>query len=253
MPTAAGLYYFDYGVGGQSKETLVLLHGAGGSLGQWPYQMRRLPGYRVLAPDLPGHGHSQGNAYSSIREYAYSCHNWLEALGVAKAVVIGHSLGGAIAFDLALEYPNLVNGLVLVTSAAQLPVNPQLLDLLTVPLKVQSGVNKIISWSFARESDEGLRSKLFSQLMANREGVLKQDFQACASFNITERLSEIRIPVMLVIGSDDRMLSPRLAEEATKAMPDAKLRVIRGGGHMLHQEKPLELREAVEEFLQERL
>lgn len=253
MPTAAELYYFGYGAGGQGKETLVLLHGAGGSLEQWPYQIRRLPGYRVLAPDLPGHGHSQGNAHSAIPEYAYRCHKWLDALGVAKAVVAGHSLGGAIALDLALEYPNLINGLVLVASAAQLPVNPQLLDLLTVPLKVQSGVNKIISWSFARESDEGLRSKLFSQLMANRVGVLKQDFQACASFNITERLSEIRIPAMLVIGSDDHMLSRELAEETTKAMSDAKLRVIRGGGHMLPQEKPLELREAIEEFLQGRL
>lgn len=252
MPTAAGLYYFEHGVEGKDKENVVLLHGAGGVIEQWPFQIRRLPGYRVLAPDLPEHGRSQGVAHSSIRDYASDCHKWLEAVGVTKAVVIGHSLGGAIAMNLALDFPNLISALVMVSSAAQLPVSPQLMDLLAVPIKVQRGVNKIVSWSLTQESDAGRRAMLFDQLIANRAGVLEKDYQACDSLNLAGRLHEIRVPSMFVIGSDDHMLSPRIAEETTKAIPNAKIAVIPGGGHMLQLERPQQLREIVEEFLQNR-
>lgn len=164
--------------------------------------------------------------------------------------MLGHSMGGAIALSLALENPDLVTRLVLLGAAACLPVNSLLLDLLAVPVKVQAGVNKIVSWSFAEHSDDSLRSRLFTQLRENREGMLNQDFQDFSNFDVREHLAEIRIPTLLLAGSEDRMLFPALSEGTATALPGEKMKLIQGAGHMLMQEKPIELRKAIEEFLQ---
>lgn len=77
MPTAAGLYCYEHRDEGQARKATLLLHGAGGVFEQWPHQLRRLPGRKVLAPDLPKHGRSGGNACTSIEDYARECAVWL--------------------------------------------------------------------------------------------------------------------------------------------------------------------------------
>ena len=105
MPIVNHLYYFATRSHTENQPTVVLLHGAGGNHLNWPHNFRRLSGCRVLAPDLPGHGKSEGIGEQSIERYAEHIHNWLRQLEVREAVIAGHSMGGAIAQTLALQHP----------------------------------------------------------------------------------------------------------------------------------------------------
>src|SRR4030042_2520041 len=106
MPNAAGIYYHAYeGAGGGKHPPVVLIHGAGGHHLYWPSQIRRMPGLRVYALDLPGHGKSEGRGEQSIALYAESILGWLLAVDIHRAIFVGSSMGRAIALHLALAHP----------------------------------------------------------------------------------------------------------------------------------------------------
>src|SRR5512139_1972635 len=106
---------------------VLLIHGAGESHLVWPFGLRRLPGTIVYAIDLPGHGKSAGPGRITIADYAEWLVSWLDTRRVPAAVLIGHSMGGAIAQWLALTCPDRTAALVLVATGAKLRVAPQLL------------------------------------------------------------------------------------------------------------------------------
>ena len=129
MPVSADLYYHFYeGSNEGQRPSVILIHGAGGNHLYWPSEIRRLPGYRVFALDLPGHGKSGGRGQQSISTYAEVVLEWLESVGIHSAVFVGHSMGGAIAMTLALDHPEHVLGLGLVSAGARLRVAPAFLE-----------------------------------------------------------------------------------------------------------------------------
>src|SRR5262245_15672292 len=115
-----------------SPSPLMLVHGAGSSSVVWIDVLRRIaPGRRPIAPDLPGHGQSDPwHDEPSIEGYRDAVGTVCANLGVRRAVLVGHSMGGAVALACALAWPERVAGLVLVNSAARLDVSDELLALL---------------------------------------------------------------------------------------------------------------------------
>ena len=111
MPTAAGLYYFAHGASDATRPPIILIHGAGGHHLSWPPQVRRLLGERIFAVDLPGHGKSAGVGRHTIEDYAAAILDFVAALKLSTVVLIGHSMGGAIALRAAIEAPGQVMGL----------------------------------------------------------------------------------------------------------------------------------------------
>ncbi len=102
--------------------SILLIHGSGMSAGAWVNQLRgSLKAFRVAAIDLPGHGKSDPIPQASVEGYAETVAEFLEALGSGPVLVVGHSLGGAIAIALAAQRPHAVTGLVLLASCAKLP------------------------------------------------------------------------------------------------------------------------------------
>jgi len=229
---------------------LILMHGAGAASQQWPYRLRRLPGWQVFSPDLPGHGRSGGQVERKIEGYAARVLEWMEAVSIERAVLVGHSMGAAIALAMAIQAGEKVRGLILLGAAARFPVNPMLLEKLSVPLWAQEGVNLIVKWSFSKGADQRLRQDYFKQLIANQAGVVHNDFAACSVFDVTARLSEIRQPVWLLCGEEDVMVPLRLSQELAGAIPKAKLRLLSHCGHMFFQEHAAETAAAIEENLQ---
>ena len=146
----------------------------------WPSQLRRLAGYRVYALDLPGHGKSGGVGQQSILAYAQSVASWLEAAGLHRIVVAGHSMGSAIALTLALEIPEKVQGLALIGAGARLRVNPALIDGFSSPTSFLSTVEKTIAWSFSEYAPKRLVELAGKRMAETRQGVLYGDFLACA-------------------------------------------------------------------------
>lgn len=251
MPVAAGLSYAVHG-GGSSPERrppLVLIHGAGGSRLSWPPELRRLEGERVYAIDLPGHGRSEGEGEATISGYFERVHDWARAIGIERAVLVGHSMGGAIALTAALRIPTRVAGLVVVASGAALRVNPTILEGTADIQRLAQTVGAIISWSFAPQAPPQLVERARAQMLETAERVLHQDFQACDRFDVLDRLAEISTPTLVICGREDKMTPAADNQKLAEAIPGARFEAIQGAGHMVMLERPALVAAAVKRFV----
>jgi len=249
MPVAAGLHYFLHEGGSALSLPLVLIHGAGGDHLFWPAELRRLPGQRVFTPDLPGHGKSGGPSSQSVEDYAFSLVNFLNEVGLSRAVFAGYSMGGAVALSMALEYPERVAGIGLISTGARLPIPTLILEnaanLSTFPLAIQALQEK----SFGSLGDESLKEATFKRLSKMRQTLLLSDWLACDRFDVTGRLESIRTPTLVVCGTDDKLTPPHFSETLASQIPGAALQTIDGAGHMLVLEQPRRLSKLLSIFL----
>ena len=249
MPTAAGLYYFAHGEEASNKPPVILIHGAGGTHLHWPPQIRRLSGQRVYAPDLPGHGKSEGLARQEIGEYVLVLAEFMRALKLKKATLVGLSMGSAIAMQLALRYPKRVLGLGLLGSGAKMRVAPVLLESSASPSAFQATVSMVVENSYSPGVDPRIRELAAQHLEETRPSVLHSDFLACDSFDVMEKASKIRVPTLLICGAEDRMTPPKYSEYLHNQIAGSQLAIVPGSGHMITIEKPDETAELLENFL----
>ncbi len=249
MPIADNLYYSLSERGAANQPSLVLIHGAGSSHQCWPAELRRLPGWNVLAVDLPGHGRSEGVAERSVLRYAARLRNFLADLNIYQAVVVGHALGGAIALQMALEQPTLVSGLGVISSGAYLKVPPQILEYLTSPLTQNQATRFFQELAFSPSASPALVEQSMAPLQAARHSVLASDWQACATFDLSQAVENIACPAFVAAGADDRLTPPAYARFLAARMPNARLHVIPDAGHMVIVEQPGDLTAQLREFL----
>jgi len=228
---------------------LVLIHGAGGSRLHWPPGIRRLPGRRVLAVDLPGHGDSPGPGAASVDVYAGVVQEWLEANGLERAVVAGHSMGGAIALRLALRAPESLAGLVLVGSGGRLRVAPAILEASGRPSTFPQAVDTIIEWAFSETADTRLVELARARMLDVDPAVLHDDFAACDAFDVLDQLARIELPTLVICGDQDRLTPPKYSRALAERIRAARLAMIPGAGHMVMLEEPQATAGALTGFL----
>ncbi|NLX12015.1 MAG: alpha/beta fold hydrolase [Chloroflexi bacterium] len=251
MPTAitpqGALYYAGHVPTTVSYPPLVLVHGAGGSHLDWPPDLRRLAGMRVIALDLPGHGRSPGPGRADTAAYAQDVIALLDALDIPRAIIAGHSMGGAIAQQTALGWPDRVAGLVLIATGSKLPVDPAL------PQRViderEQAVAWITEWAWSADSPVELRALGQQRLLEMPPEVLRGDYLACQAFDVRGRLEQISAPVLVIGASEDRMVRPKFSATLAEQIPGAQLVMIEGAGHMLPLEQPQAVAAAVQAWL----
>ena len=252
MPIAAGLYYFAHGADLLTRPPIILIHGAGGNHLYWPPQLRRMPNERLFAVDLPGHGKSHGVGQHTIGDYADSLLAFIESLKLASAVLVGHSMGGAVALRVAMEAPARMIGLVLIGSAARLRVGPALLHTLSDPSKTELAVDMIIEGSFAPGTSPRLKDLARQRMLESRSSVLYGDFLACNAFEPSAReIARISAPMLMIFGEDDRMVPAPTGRLLQRQLPQAKLEVVSNAGHMAMLEQPERVAELLGKFVQE--
>lgn len=250
MPYSTDLYYQAYQADDKRRQPVVLIHGTGGDHLSWPTQLRRLPGYRVYAPDLPGHGKSKGHSLQRIDKFGELILNWANTLGFTKFFLCGHSMGGAISLWLAIHYPDLVQGLILMGTGATLPVNLSLIEELANPKGISTAVDNICQWSFSPKADPRLIESVKKQMLKSRPTVLSSDFRACDAYDLSEKLDQVQTPTLILVGEEDKMTPLRFSEELKKGIKGATLEVLAGAGHMVVLEKPKAVAERVLSFLE---
>ena len=249
MPTAGKFYYFSHEVENADSPPIILIHGAGGSHLHFPPELRRLNGFQIVAPDLPGHGKTEGIGRQNINDYVESIQKFMGEINLVNAVVIGHSMGAAIALQLALDVPEKVLGLVILGGGSRLGVSPSILEKTANEAIFPLAVEKIIKWSFAPDAPPRLKELAAQRMFETRPAVLHGDFIACNAFDISERLTEIEKSTLILCGTEDKMTPPQHSKTLHEKMPNSELKLIEGAGHMLMLEKAREVAEEIECFI----
>lgn len=224
----------------------VFVHGAGLDHTVWALQSRWLAfrGWNVLAVDLPGHGRSEGAPLTSIGAMADWLVALLDAAGAPTAAVIGHSMGSLIALEAAARAPARVDRLILIGSAATMPVHPDLLA--AAQANQQAAIDMVNLWGYGQAAGLGgsaapgvwMVGAGERVLQRARPGVLHCDLAACNAFKGLEVAAAVRAPTLLVSGERDQMTPLKNARQLAAAIPGAQLTVLPGAGHMLLAECP---------------
>jgi len=245
--TAAGELFYTVKRGPGDSPVVLLVHGAGGSRLHWPPELRRLAGATVYTLDLPGHGRASGSACDTIECYTRAVVAFLEAIDADPPIVVGHSMGGAIAQRLALDHPKLVSALGLIATGARLRVAPAILE--TIRDDFNHTVALVTRYSWGPGADNSLIELGREALEEAGPDVLLGDFRACDSFDVMDRLGEIEIPVLVVCGTADALTPVKYARFLAEHIPDAWLVTVEGAGHMVMLERPREVGQAVRQFV----
>lgn len=249
MPLTAGIAYSLYEGGKSDQKAVILIHGAGGSHLDWPAEFRRLAGCTVCTIDLPGHGRSTLPGCQSVGEYADALLEFLAVTGRYQAVLVGHSLGAAVAMHLALEFPEHVAGLGLFSTAACFDVPNELVDYLSNPSSAPLGIRLIRERLVMGTTSSELAARTLISLQKVRSSVLYGDWLALARFDVRSRINQIQTPAYVACGSLDRLTPPSRSRFLAEHMPFSRLDIFPAAGHLLPMEQPALLAGRLRGFL----
>jgi pimeloyl-ACP methyl ester carboxylesterase len=227
---------------------IIFVHGAAANHLVWGFQMRALADIaHAIALDLPGHGRSDPPGRNNINDYSNVVLGLLAALDVDHAVIVGHSMGGAIAQKVALVQPDRVAGLVLIGTGARLRVMPAILD------GVLSDVNQIakivVDNSYASTLDPAMRQRAIAEFVACPPQITHDDFVACNTFDILARVGDIHAPTLVICGKQDNMAPFKYSEFLASKIPNARLVPVEKAGHSVMIERADEVNHQLSEFI----
>jgi pimeloyl-ACP methyl ester carboxylesterase len=266
--------YIDSGERGQRDVPVVFIHGLSSTMGYWDYQVDPVAqGRRVLALDLPGFGASgRPDAPYTPPWYADLVVDWLDALGIGRAVLVGHSMGGQVSLTVALDHPDTVDRLVLAAPAG----------IETFPPGAAAWMKSHWTDRRAMQATEGELRAVFETMVFNRpdahveklleERVRMAGTAAFAGTSVAvsrcvagmldhpvfDRLPTLRVPTLIVYGTDDRMIpnpaftggrTRAIAERGRAAIPGSELVLLPGAGHTVMHDDPAGFNEALVSFL----
>ncbi|WP_115865659.1 alpha/beta fold hydrolase [Halorussus litoreus] len=236
-----------------SDAPVLCVHGSGGTHEVWKAQLGRFAGERpVAALDLSGHGDSEDvNAdpgWETLSAYAD------DVLAVAAetdaSVLVGNSLGGAVALHVAIERDHDFDGLVLAGTGAKLAVLDDLRRWLESDfdraVEFLHGPDRLFHDAdsrYVRLSTESMRE------VGRR--VTRRDFETCHEFDVRDRLDEVDVPTLAVVGEHDKLTPPDYHEQLAAEIPDARYREVLGAAHLAMLEEPEGFNAALREFLDE--
>ena len=249
-----------------AQPTVVFIHGVLNDHSVWILQSRYLAhhGWNVLAVDLPGHCRSGGDAPSSVEEAAGFIGALLDAAGVQRAALVGHSWGSLIALEAASWLKDRISHLVLVSTAFPMKVSPALLDAsLNEPMKALKLVNVFSRSTLAPKPSAlgpgtwvyGASLALGRRVLASNTvvNVFHRGFKACDSYaNGEAAMAAITCPVLFLLGDVDQMTPPKAAQGLISAARQAgkSVQVIRlDVGHHQMTEAPDATLFAIRDFL----
>ena len=253
MPFKAGFYYSLHEGGKKDQKPIILIHGAGSSHLIWPAEIRRLTGHNVIALDLPGHGRSTGVGIQSVGDYTAAMIEFLAATNIFQAAFVGHSLGGAIALQLALDFPQHVIGIGVLSAGASFNLPTELITYLSNASTASAGYQILQERLGCTSSSQAIAAAGFKAMTSTRPSVLYGDWLACSRFDLHEQVARINTPAFVACGHEDRLTPPAQAHFLSTNLPIARLEMIRSAGHLLPFEQPAALAAGLQRFLDDLL
>jgi pimeloyl-ACP methyl ester carboxylesterase len=241
-----------------NQKTIIFIHGAAMDHTVWIQQSRYFShhGFSVISLDLPGHGRSEGTPFNEIQKLSEWINKVINKLNLYKPIIIGHSLGALIALDLAAELKDKISGLVLLGVSSPMPVHDKLMA--SALENDDSAFDMINTWGHSVNSKLGknqipglwLMGASIRLMKNSSAGILYSDLTAVKNYcNATSMASKIVCPVLVLIGKEDKMTSPKSSLKLCKEIRLSQSKIIEGSGHMLMTEKPDTIRKEISLFL----
>jgi pimeloyl-ACP methyl ester carboxylesterase len=231
-------------------ESLLFVHAAGSNGNTWHNQLAAFAdNHSPLAFDFPGHGRSGGTeSLKSIESYRDFLAAFMDALRLRPSVLIGRSMGGAIAMSYALAHPERVRGLVLAATAARFELPQPMLDTWK-NVMLGRAQQPFTTEAFSPKTEFAVMREMWMEQVKTDPRVRYFDLIACDQFDVGARLGEIKVPTLIVAGRDDAITPPQRSEVLHAGIKGSKLVVIEDAGHMVSNEKPQEFNGALRGFL----
>lgn len=238
-----------YETSGRTEDgpTILFLHESGGASSTWHGQLSGLAkSVRCVAPDLPGHGKSEGMGYDSIDGYSQAILEFLDALAIRWPVVIaGVCQGAAIAVDMALKAPERVGALVLSGVTEELQACDRTLEAVWNGDMAQPFVESLFGPKVSRRvlTDKMTRWRTTGHIVRYR------DLKALRDYHLAERLTHVSHSVLLVAGEVDRLVQPDRYEQIARSLQNARAATVAKSGCMSMVEYPYGFNRVVSEFV----
>jgi pimeloyl-ACP methyl ester carboxylesterase len=228
-------------VGVAGLPNVVLIHHAAGGASDWAEIAGLLDGRAaIVAPDLPGHGARVAEEpLASIEAMASFVAGLLDEEPGRPAVLVGHSMGGAVALQMAFDHPRRVGALLLISTGARLRVATALLDL--VREHFPQLPQQMFAMGFSPAVDPSVANRWLPGPWPAGPAAALADFVACDRFDVRPRLPQVAVPTTVMVGEDDMMTPVRRARELADGVPGARLRILPRTGHLAVWERPGEV------------
>jgi pimeloyl-ACP methyl ester carboxylesterase len=232
---------------------ILFIHGAGSNGHTWHRQGEAIGEYHsAIALDLPGHGRSAGvEGLSTVADYADFVIAFLDKLQIKSTIILGHSMGGAIAMELALRHSPRVEALILSCTAAQFNISAERIDALraiTMGRAPQAFNTEGYSPKTVKENFDVVREGWMEQAKTDPR-VRYTDIVACSNVDLREQISKIEKPTLIIAGADDQGTTPADAEFMAGKILGAKKTIVADAGHFIPRERPAAYNSAIEEFV----
>ncbi len=242
---------------GGSKNATLLLHGLGGSIESWVNNIKEMSQFmRVIAIDLPGFGMSDKPKMSyTIKFYQEFVIQFLKSLQISRVSIVGSSLGGHVAAEIAISRPDVVDRLVLISPPGALPSSFKGTPALKKYVRVLDAktVRQVKQALFAIDNkpvDDDYARLVYQKLSmpGAKDAFLSALKGSAQAPRLTGRLNRIKAPTLLLWGKEDAMIPVKFAEPFVK-MKNCRIILIENCGHRPHAERPELFNKTIVDFL----
>ena len=234
------------------QHPLVFIHGAGDSSRIWRFQVEQLgSAHQAYAVDLPGHGQRPDTLppEATAKDYASAIYDVIQhELHLDHPIIAGHSLGGAIALSMALDYGSTLTGLILIGTGARIRVHPSLLE--AARTRPQDARSQLVQMGFTRNTADTLSQNVLSEQAALPANMLYRDLMACNSFDCMARLHEIALPTLIICGADDSSTPVKYSQYLHEHIAGSTLHIVPDAGHYVQREQPEAVNQAIQAWLE---
>jgi len=223
---------------------LVMVHGAGASSLSFYYQLRHFRNSKAI--DLPGH--PTGKPCNSIDRYV----DWVRGFNTARrykdVVLCGHSMGGAIALQYALRYPDELKAIILIGTGAVMKVDAKYI------MECEEAVDDNSEWleshkEMYKDVEDDINQVLIRRTMEIGPQVELNDLRAWDEFDVMDKVHQVRLPTHVMCGADDPSTPVRFTEYLAENIPGAQHEIIDGGRHYVQLEKYQRVNDQIERFM----
>ena len=239
------LAYDETGTG----KSVVFVHGACENSSFWNHQKVLSDRYRIITLDLPGHGKSEPmEGEILIKNYSDVVSEFVSKICPEKAVLVGHSMGGAIALLNAIEHHDNLKGAVIVSAGAKLGVLPSIREGLRA--RFEETVKSVVGpRQFSSKTNLDTIRFVTNEILKCNSYVAASDYDACNSFDVRQKLRSINLPVLIMVGEEDKMTPVPGSTYLKDNIPKAKIVILRDASHLPMIERPADFNRHLNEFL----